>query len=40
MQEKRNEKRGIVAFDLDHTLLDNARNEICPSALLALKKLP
>ena len=39
MQEKRNEKRGIVAFDLDHTLLDNARNEICPSALLALKKL-
>ena len=32
-------KKGIVCFDLDHTLLDNANNEICPSAQLAVKKL-
>ncbi len=32
-------KKGIVCFDLDHTLLDNEKNEICPSALLAVEKL-
>ena len=32
-------KEKIAIFDLDHTLLDNSRNEICPSSLLALSKL-
>ena len=33
-------KKGKIAvFDLDHTLLDNSRNEISPSSLLALSKL-
>lgn len=32
-------KKGIVCFDLDHTLLDNARNEICPSSMEALARL-
>lgn len=32
-------KRGIVSFDLDHTLLDNDKNEICASALLAIEKM-
>lgn len=30
---------GIVCFDLDHTLLDNEKNEICASAMLAVEKL-
>ena len=38
-EEKRQNKKGIVCFDLDHTLLDNAKNEICPSARLAIRKL-
>lgn len=32
-------RKGIVSFDLDHTLLDNAKNEICASARLAIRKL-
>ena len=31
--------KGIVCFDLDHTLLDNETNEICPSALTAIEKM-
>lgn len=33
------QKKGIVCFDLDHTLLDNIRDEICASSLLAVEKL-
>ena len=38
-EEKKQTKKGIVCFDLDHTLLDNVNNEICPSAQMAIEKL-
>ena len=37
--KKREKKKGMVAFDLDHTLLDHNKGAITPSSLAAIQRL-
>lgn len=37
--KNREKKKGMVAFDLDHTLLDHKKGAITPSSLEAIERL-